>query len=87
MTGKKCGDCIHANICKKVNSGWFSPKNIAYCKAFKDSANFVEVVHCKDCQHWVRTENGGYCDNPDGLLGVDKPNDFCPYGERRVENG
>lgn len=41
---KTCGDCIHADICKQVNSGWFSPENIAYCKGFKDSANFVEVV-------------------------------------------
>ena len=32
---KTCGDCIHAIICKKVNGGWFSPKNIAYCGAFK----------------------------------------------------
>ena len=41
MTTKKCGDCIHAEICKKVNSGWFSPKNIAYCTAFKERKNCV----------------------------------------------
>lgn len=46
-----CGDCIHAEICKQVNSGWFSAKNIAYCKAFKDHKNYVLVVRCKDCVH------------------------------------
>ena len=42
---KLCGDCIHADICKKVNGSWYHPKNIAYCNAFKDRKNCVEVVH------------------------------------------
>ena len=33
---KTCGDCIHADVCKEVNGGWFSPKNPAYCKLFKN---------------------------------------------------
>ena len=33
---KTCGDCIHADICKELNDG-FSPENIAYCTAFKES--------------------------------------------------
>jgi hypothetical protein len=54
---KKCGDCIHADICKEINGGWFSPKNPAYCKAFKDRTNFVEVVRCKDCKWYNRNED------------------------------
>ena len=42
---KLCGDCIHADICKEVIGGWFSPKNPAYCKGFKDRTKYVEVVH------------------------------------------
>ena len=33
---KTCGDCIHADVCKEVNGGWFSSKNPAYCKLFKN---------------------------------------------------
>ena len=46
----------------------------------------VEVVRCKDCKHWAQLESGGFCDNPEGLLCFDKPNDFCCYGERK-DNG
>ena len=60
---------------------WFADK-----VANAPTVDAVEVVRCKDCKHWIRTENGGYCDNPDGLLGVDKPDDFCSYGERRTDN-
>jgi hypothetical protein len=50
---KTCGDCIHADICKQVNSGWFSPENIAYCKAFKDKADYVELP-CRPRDHVFR---------------------------------
>ena len=85
---KTCGDCIHAYICKKVNGGWFSPKNIAYCTAFKERKNCVEVVLCKDCKWRREWLSGGtfFCCNPYyGMAsGVElKDNDFCSYGERR----
>ena len=81
---KTCGDCIHAEICKKVNGSWFHPKNIAYCNVFKERKNCVEVVRCKDCKH--RKEKT--CANPCyGMwVGVElKDDDFCSYGERREE--
>jgi hypothetical protein len=43
----------------------------------------VEVVRCKDCKHWVQTDDVGYCDNPDGLDNYAHSYDFCSYGERR----
>ena len=46
----------------------------------------VEVVRCKDCKHWVHSDDVGYCDNPDGLDNYARPNDFCSYGERK-DNG
>ena len=76
---KTCGDCIHAKICKQVNGGWFSPKNIAYCNAFKDSNKYVEVVRCKDCavphNKWLG------CPKLRGL--VPPPDFYCAFGERR----
>lgn len=83
MATKKCGDCIHAEICKQVNSGWFSPKNIAYCKGFKCSANFVEVVRCKDCKHMNITGIGfRWCQAWERIqtMGDDG---FCCFGERK----
>ena len=53
---KTCGDCIHADICKEVVGSWFSTKNIAYCKGFKDRTNYVEVVH----GGWIK-EDDYYC--------------------------
>lgn len=45
----------------------------------------VEAVLCKDCKHWVQTDDVGYCDNPDGLDNYARPNDFCSYRERRTD--
>lgn len=75
---KTCGDCIHADICKQVNGGWFSHKNIMDCKCFKDHISLVEVVHgrwikaecsekdgnssCSECGHWDWNDCN-YCPN------------------------
>ena len=92
MRAATCGDCIHAEICKQVNSGWFSAENIAYCKAFKDRNKYVEVVRCKDCKSW---EQYNACDGtkPHRCMNHNAifykrtaPNDFCSYGERK-DNG
>ena len=85
---KLCGDCIHVDICKEVNSGWFSRENPAYCKGFKDRANYVEVVRCKDCK-WVEKgkDYEPYCNHwKSGLYANVKDDDFCSYGERK-DNG
>lgn len=76
----KCGDCIHADICKEVNGGWFSPENIAYCKGFKDRINYVEVVRCKDCKYY---ELHKCHNNANGWFSHRTSDDFCSYGERR----
>ena len=79
---KLCGDCIHADICKKVNGSWYHPKNIAYCTAFKERKNCVEVVRCKDCKHYFYSSfSMGMKCKYDGLeWGKD---DFCSCGEMK----
>lgn len=84
-----CGDCLHVQICEGDPSlRAFDRKNTAYCKAFKNAADVVEVVRCKDCKHrgWVQEPCHGktvhYCKLTE--TGV-KDNDFCSYGERRSE--
>ena len=81
---KTCGECIHAVICKKVNGSGFSPNNIAYCGVFKNAADVVEVVRCKDCKKWEEIKHGqGWCT---GFAPSDVFSDydyFCSNGERK----
>ena len=42
----------------------------------------VEVVRCKDCKEFCK----GKCDNVLGLPNP-YPDSFCPFGERRTDNG
>ena len=79
---KLCGDCIHADICKEVIGGWFSPKNPAYCKGFKDRTKYVEVVRCKDCKHYFHYGESVYGCRTFGMMKT-KHNGFCSYGERK----
>lgn len=58
-----CGDCIHADICKQLNSGWFSRENIAYCKGFKDRTNYMEVADMREFAEDVVCQFGYYCQN------------------------
>ena len=70
LCGEKCLDC------------WVDD---AMC--FIDDAttvDAVEVVRCRDCEHYKWIPNFGrlMCTNFRGLA-IAKPDDFCPYGERK----
>lgn len=44
METKKCGDCIHADVCEEVETLVdFSRENPAYCGMFLDNADVVEL--------------------------------------------
>ena len=90
-----CKDCIHAKVCDNLISQglpWEDGKYPAekWCDLFKNKADVVEVVRCKDCKHCTLTEEGEHARDDivceyfmtDGML----DNDYCSYGERR-ENG
>lgn len=64
------------------------------------AADAVEVVRCKDCEHWH--EGTGWCSchshfiTPDGAAchpwesanwKMFSEDDFCSYGERRADDG
>ena len=76
---KTCGDCIHADVCKKIHGSWFSRGNLAECTVFKDEANLVEVVRCNDCE--VPHNKWTGCPKLNGL--VPPPDFYCAYGERK----
>ena len=64
------------------------------CEHFKNKADVVEVVRCKDCKHWNETER--QCEN-DYIVSDNEggasfslnfcPDDFCSYGERSEGDG
>lgn len=93
-----CNDCIHLEACcgfmpfdateeEKVS---FLDEIIKKpCTEFKNKADVVEVVRCRDCKYYAADEHR--CDHPqfdyeghcyDFWINA-KPDDFCSYGERR----
>lgn len=76
-----CKNCIHERVCYAlIESGLPYLDNDklpaeAFCMAFKNKLDFVEVVRCKDCKYW----NNGDCYR----LELSRPDDFCSYGERK----
>ena len=90
-----CEKCIHSDICV-TRDCMDADDEIALvkCKCFRNKADFVEVVRCKDCKHY---KDKGVLNEFDKPLGVckkdvyfwdDEPievlfDDFCSYGERK----
>lgn len=44
-----------------------------------------ETVHCADCKHIMYSDCYGECSA--GHRGIVRPDDTCPHGERRADNG
>ena len=86
-----CNDCLHLKACEDI--AWicrheFDDQRAERCYQFKNKADFVEVVRCKECKY-LHTNGKCYqypmtselCD--DGIvLGVEEDH-FCGYGERK----
>ena len=80
----KCNDCIYEKMCE-------SRYEREHCLSFKDKANFVEVVRCKDCKHGQKNNygflRGRYiCEYHQDYTPLFSPSHFCGNGERREEN-
>ena len=72
-----CKDCIHYDACKDAYDGKWDDFDIydLYCEHFKNKADFVEVVRCKDCRNRIE-RNWAKCAGR-------KPDDFCSDGIRK----
>ena len=89
MAGYKCGDCFHADLCKKSKMiVGFSRDNPAYCGMFLNSTDVAPVVRCKDCKHYEihKPKVLENCER-NGYIIPMKPDDFCSYGERKDGDG
>lgn len=81
-----CEKCVHQEVCNiRDCHDEDDEKALTYCADFKNKADFVEVVRCKDCGHWGGVTFGNICRRWTGLnvKNCTSPNDFCSYGERK----
>ena len=79
-----CKDCLHFIVCEKACHLFDEQDVEKRCKHFKNKADFVEVVRCKDCKWW---HNEIDCRNTSGLYRfVPNGNWFCASGERRRDS-
>ena len=90
-----CKDCIHyEDMCKEhlieCAEHGEAERILNPCVKFKNKADFVEVVRCKNCkccEHCYpakaigeETIEGWYCKIRREHM---RPDDFCSYGERK----
>ena len=84
-----CKDCVHYETCSEWNKKFIDLriKEQSVCNRFKNKADFVEVVRCKDCKKWTKEHTcKEFTADRSPLRGkvtfVTEPDDFCSYGER-----
>ena len=83
-----CKDCYHNEVCEALYELNGVPRIFAcQCAYFRNAADVVEVVRCKNCMHYELHGNGrfGLCKRPHKFHSLQKESDFCSYGERREE--
>lgn len=76
---KPCEKCIHEDVCLLHEDNFMADANKnGFCGKFKNKADFVEVVRCKDCKH--SNDDGTICRYSVGR--EVEPEHYCSYGER-----
>lgn len=77
----KCKKCLYRANCQFLAK--HKGAEVEGCTAFKDAADFVEVVRCKDCEY-RSYKDGKYYECPRHFTTIYvKGSDFCSYGERK----
>jgi hypothetical protein len=86
MAEKTCANCVHVDVCENRFSWLDQEDNTKHiiCRHFKDKADVVEVVRCKNCKKrgqrdCIVNRKMAFTDHTT-LTGA---YDFCSYGERR----
>lgn len=90
-----CKDCLHFEVCDRYTAPNETYPEVGGCRCFKNRADYVEVVFCKDCKHWerlyyrpfVEPRNDGRCKAlwqfHDAERNITFEDHFCSYGERK----
>ena len=101
-----CNECLHFDACKnilEILDSKYKDKNLTFtksCDHFRNKADFVEVVRCKDCNQFSENIEGTRpIEGADGkcfirmVHSIDTQycgvcyDDYCSYGERKNKNG
>lgn len=98
-----CKDCAHYDICVIVEHSDTDYDHYSEygCEDFKNKADFVEVVRCKDCKHGrpidkTKSPEKYFKDKCvvcecEGVVGDEPmiylPTHYCSHGERKDTNG
>ena len=81
-----CNDCVYFGLCEALSVYYDMPiGGASECALYKNKADFVEVVRCKDCKHWLKdvagcTDITGRCEWANYMVGTAG---YCVYGERK----
>ena len=85
-----CKDCVHYEVCEYNDN--YDHYASSLCDHFKNKADVVEVVRCKDCVFWDVEKTGLADECVCKMHSVVKvhsrytnPTDYCSYGERKCE--
>ena len=75
---------------KRNSQKYFSSFHKGYVQAIEDladipAADVAPVVRCKDCKYLEISGCYGECGK--GYLGIVRPDCYCCYRERRIDNG
>ena len=86
-----CHRCIHSGVCEEFNADRGMVRKVCdyYDSQFMDRDSFAPVVRCRECHHCKETMDhkgpGLFC----SIWGREwqrvQPNDFCSYGQRKIE--
>ena len=69
----RCKECLYYEVCPL---GLAIKGKTGTCLKFKNKADFVEVVRCKDCG----MKGAAFCMAGDVPLTKETKNNFCSYG-------
>lgn len=84
MNNNTCYDCIHYEICYKIEHFGRDLETTLSCKEYIGISDRVEIVRCKDCKFRGREDCAMYYRCNCGEQHTwETDNDFCSYGERR----
>ena len=86
-----CKNCIHYEPCFEYGNILDPIHGGVVCDSFKNKADYVEVVKCKDCEHYHIGKESVICDYDycdilyycDGSHRTACEEDYCSYGKRK----
>lgn len=80
-----CKDCIHYDVCQeylfKCAEHGEAERLLNPCRKFKNKADFVEVVRCKDCEYKEK-ETNKWCKYWYKFCAYD--DNYCCNGKRKT---